>query len=384
MTSVGRALAIVLLAVAAGACSGSSPRMVALNASKAEGLIVGTVTCEAGLGEHGLLLKSDTHEKFFFLLLRGDYGCVSFDEQLQSRGGTVVLPAPAGKYRIVGWRRAQGPEVDTNALPISLSFTVAPGKASYLGNLHFDEHRENIRLRDMSERDLPVLRRRYEAFAKAPLEYTIAKGFNAENFGGGYLSGFIVRRRRGYDYSSDYFLSNLAQIGPAVDDAPEKATIQDFFGFVPPTGAKWSVIEESAGYTAYGKGLGPPQQTATASVRFARIDRGFRSKDEFLAHVLAGRKSHSTPDRATVLLYEEALDNTLPLVCTKYRLKLEDKVASRASGALLFVESKGFTCVHPGLPILVTIEYSEKSGSPFSDPETLEEGEKFITSLEFK
>jgi hypothetical protein len=112
------------------------------------------------------------------------------DDQLDAKGGTFTLAAPAGEYRIVGWQIKQGYKITRNSVPISIPVTVAQGKSSYLGNLHFDEHWENVQLRDKSDRDIPVMQTRVEVLKTTPIEFSIAKGVAWEKFGGEYSSRY--------------------------------------------------------------------------------------------------------------------------------------------------------------------------------------------------
>lgn len=379
VNSVLRALVVALLPFAVAACAGSASRNARLDPRKSEGVIVGSVTFESGRGEYGLLVQGKTSPDVLFgSVSRGAFGS-KFDPLLQTRGGTFALVVPAGEYRIAGWRRVRGLEIAANAVPISIQFTVEQGKGAYVGNLHFDPHWENVQLLDMSERDFPVFRRRYEVLSKAPLELVLPKGFSAEDFGGGYVYRYAVPRTPGALASA----GERSRMGSDWGPDATRAAIKDFFEVAPPTGDKWSMAVERPDSLLYVKELGSPDQTASALIRVMK-KKPFKNGEDFLTFVRSTRINNTTPDRFKILSYEEVLDAARPALCTKHRLKAEDKAASRTAGASRFMESKGVTCMHPTEPLIVTVDYSERSGSTFSDPQSVKEGDDFVASLKLK
>ena len=135
------------------------------------GLIVGSVSFESGLGRYHLVIVNRSTSQTFQL----GFGCSMFPclvqasdddnysrtETPKQRGGGYVIEVPEGEYRIVGWRVQQGYINSRSKAPIEIDFVVNPGAASYLGNLHFDADWENVKLRDKSARDLPLLKKEY-------------------------------------------------------------------------------------------------------------------------------------------------------------------------------------------------------------------------------
>ena len=101
-------------------------------------------------------------------------------QEPKQRGGGFAVEMREGNYIIVGWRVEQGQMVSRSTQAIGIPFRVESGKALYLGNLHFDAHWEDIRLRDRAERDLPLLKARFPALAAAPVASTITPGVSIE------------------------------------------------------------------------------------------------------------------------------------------------------------------------------------------------------------
>lgn len=80
------------------------------------------------------------------------------------KGRLVVAELPAGKYELYQWR-SEGINVTYTSKIFSIPFTVVGGKATYIGNLfvNIDESTSIYKLEvaDKSERDLPLLIRKY-------------------------------------------------------------------------------------------------------------------------------------------------------------------------------------------------------------------------------
>ena len=187
-----RVSSYVVVATLLSACAGV-PSDYKFDPKKSDGLVLGSITYESSIGQYALILVPQTSSN----ALVASVGYSMWpplgplrDEKLDAKGGTFTLAAPAGEYRIVGWQIKQGYKITRNSVPISIPFTVAQGKSSYLGNLHFDEHWENVQLRDKADRDLPVIQSRLEVLKTTPIEFSIAKGFAWEKFGGEYSSRY--------------------------------------------------------------------------------------------------------------------------------------------------------------------------------------------------
>ena len=167
----------------------------------------------------------------------------------------------------------------------------------------------------------------------------------------------------------------------------ESAGIQNYLGLftiIPPQGDNWYEVQRRAGLLVYSKTLTAPNDTFIASVFVSKTDKTFTHDNDFLSFVKTSRENDTSPDRFNVLVYDESLDKSRAAYCTKFHMKAVDKKATKASGVLSILESKGFTCLHPRQPLLVTIEYSERSSAPFTDATLLKEGEGFINSLKLK
>ncbi|MDH5835029.1 hypothetical protein [Luteimonas kalidii] len=191
---------IVWLAAVAAllAGCGSVSRNYRFDPDGQEGLVVGSVSYESGTGRHLLTIESSATGRkhavgfgcsMFPCMQPADDKAFSTGQMPAQRGGGYVVALPAGTYRITGWRVDQGSIGSNSEEPVGIEFLVERGKASYLGNLHFDADWENVRLRDRSERDLPLLRAEYPALQAAQLAYTIAPGTDLARIGGGYDRG---------------------------------------------------------------------------------------------------------------------------------------------------------------------------------------------------
>ena len=182
------------------------------------------------------------------------------------------------------------------------------------------------------------------------------------------------------------FITACAPLQPKLISG-EDAGIQNYLGLftiMPPQGDNWYEFQRKAGFLAYGKKLESSSHTFIASVHVTKTDKNFTNETDFLSFVKTARTNDTSTDRFNVITYDEALDNSKPKYCTKFHQKVEDKVALKSNGNLSILEIKGFTCLHPKQPLIVTIEYSERGDSPFNNDELLREGEGFINSLQLK
>lgn len=172
--------------------------------SKPEGLVIGSISYESGLGRFFLVATSGTTAKpveFAFgcalvpCLQPSDDPRFSRAEVPAQRGGGFAVVVPEGSYRISSWRVARGYMMSRSAKPIDIEFTVVRGRASYIGNLHFDADWENVTLRDKADRDLPLLRNEYPALQAAGLAFTIAPGTVVSRLGGQYQTDVELPRQ---------------------------------------------------------------------------------------------------------------------------------------------------------------------------------------------
>ncbi len=182
-------------------------------------------------------------------------------------------------------------------------------------------------------------------------------------------------------------VSSCAPLNHQKPISGESAGIQNYLGLftiIPPQGDNWYEIQRRAGLLAYGKKLVPANHTFIASVHVSKTDKTFTNENDFLVFVKTSRANDTSPDRFNVLVHDESLDKAQSVYCTKFHLKAEDKTAAKSSGAPSVLESKGFTCLHPKQPLLVTVEYSERTSAPFTDATLRKEGEGFINSLKLQ
>jgi hypothetical protein len=155
------------------------------------GWVIGSITHESSVGRYGLAITGQPGQRVPSPSL--GYGMWTpfnkeMDDELKERGGTYAQKLPAGEYRIVGWFVLRAQTDYRSARPVEIPFKVEAGKATYLGNLHFDPHWEAVVLRDRAERDLPVLRRRHAEVATTEVSQSIAPGTTIEQFGRGVVS----------------------------------------------------------------------------------------------------------------------------------------------------------------------------------------------------
>lgn len=167
-------------------------------AGKRTGLVIGSISYESGVGKYFLIAEGSDPSKLVVL----SFGCALFpcfepfndaafssNETPKQRGGGYAVEVAEGTYRLKAWRVAQGVIRSNSRHPIDIEFTVEAGKASYLGNLHFDEHWQDVKLRDKALRDLPLLREKYAVLKTAPIAYTVAPGMEVGKLGGDYRRG---------------------------------------------------------------------------------------------------------------------------------------------------------------------------------------------------
>lgn len=171
------------------------------------GRVVGTITYESSIGEYRIgLVRSQQRP---VLIRIGSLLWHPFvkmhDEDLKMRGEPFSMVLPAGDYRMAFWEVAQGQARSTSRDPIDISFRVDPGKATYLGNLHFSAQWQ-VSLRDEAARDVPILRSRFPELADMPVASAIEPGAEHPRIGGGYAG---VLMGRGFDPGHPFRLGSL-------------------------------------------------------------------------------------------------------------------------------------------------------------------------------
>jgi hypothetical protein len=170
------------------ACASHEPAPTATTTPP--GLVVGSITHETSNGTYRLGIVGKPGQRIQAPSVGG--GFLPFgkqmDDDLKEKGGTFDLELPPGQYRIVAWSIRRGSTDTQSAQPFDIPFTVESGKISYLGNLHFDPHWENVSLRDRASRDMPILLKRVPKLATLEVAYAIRKDANLERLGNGYKS----------------------------------------------------------------------------------------------------------------------------------------------------------------------------------------------------
>ena len=161
--------------------------------AKPTGLVIGSISYESGLGKFYLYATSPSAPRpvsFAFgcslwpCIEPSDDSSFSASETPKQRGGGFAVEVPEGTYRLVGWSVIRGALQSRSTSPIDIEFIVERGKATYIGNLHFDAHWEDVQLRDKASRDLPLLQEKYAALKTTPLSFAIASGTVLKGIGG--------------------------------------------------------------------------------------------------------------------------------------------------------------------------------------------------------
>jgi hypothetical protein len=179
-------VAAFTVALSACATTESAP-----DPSAPTGMVVGSITHESSVGSYGLGIVGKPGQRIRPPSV--GFGMWTpfnneMDEDFKEKGGTYSMDLPAGEYRIVGWFVLRASTHYRSAQPFEIPFSVEPGKATYLGNLHFDKHWENVTLRDRASRDMPVLIKRVPKLASVEVTQSISPGANVERLGSGYTS----------------------------------------------------------------------------------------------------------------------------------------------------------------------------------------------------
>ncbi|WP_230182093.1 hypothetical protein [Aquabacterium sp. CECT 9606] len=156
---------------------------------KVVGVVIGSITYESGLGLYRVLVTPENGDKTYFLQAgSGDwYPFVkNTDEDLQAKGDTFAVELPTGKYVIKSWQVRQGARTANSSMPIGIPFSVEAGKAIYLGSFNWSPDWENVSLRDKSNRDLPIIKKRFPFLERTPLALAITNGAKIDGLGGDY------------------------------------------------------------------------------------------------------------------------------------------------------------------------------------------------------
>ena len=183
MGRIKRRAFIVLCAGVLTACG--SPK---LSTTRAEGFVATTITTDGGRAWYALVVENlDTKQVYHFGIGNAMWNpnvpfINRYDEDLKAEGRPYVSALPVGRYVISGWgMEANFGRGYHNAIAPPI-FNVEAGQTTYLGNAHFSNiawdwrTKAEVTLSDQSARDLPVLKKRFDNLARAPLYETIAPG----------------------------------------------------------------------------------------------------------------------------------------------------------------------------------------------------------------
>lgn len=185
-----RLLASLAVAALLAGCAGAAHRGVSeVKLDGAQALVIGSITYDSGQGQYGIAAHGTVPVGPSNFSASVGYSLWPplgplFDDALQKRGGTFAVQVAPGEYRLTGWFIRQGYINYRSTDPIDIVFTVEPGRATYLGNVHF-ESSGAVTLQDRRERDLPIIESRVAALTQAPLSIALAPGTRIENLGKG-------------------------------------------------------------------------------------------------------------------------------------------------------------------------------------------------------
>ena len=181
------AVCVLVVSCASPAARQSVDADFKLNPNGTTGIAVGSITYDTGLGVYSV---SWTPSAGGTGVYAGGVGYAmwpplgpEYDSDLKAKGGTFAVEVPAGEYTLQRWSQRAGYMVYSSKRPIGLTFTVLPGKVTYLGNFHFNKSDE-VSLEDRSSRDIPILKARYGSVRAADVGMSIADGFSLQAIGG--------------------------------------------------------------------------------------------------------------------------------------------------------------------------------------------------------
>ena len=165
-----RSICAALLLVSAAACvTFNIPAEYALSPASGKGLAVFSLTANDRPGNFTVSYRGVGGEPKGMVNLQTLRNPLDWRDP---RGRLVVIEMAAGSYEFYDWAGLQTQSVDKFSVP----FRIEPGKATYLGNVHFDVYSGiyGLRVSDRSSRDLPVLFARYPNLQKDAVEIAIA------------------------------------------------------------------------------------------------------------------------------------------------------------------------------------------------------------------
>lgn len=171
-----RSLCAALLLASAAACvTFNIPAEYGLNPASGKGLAVFSLTANDQPGNFTISYRSAGGET------KGTVNLQTLRDPLDwrdPRGRLVVIELPAGSYEFYDWAGLRGRSTEQFSIP----FSIEPGKATYLGNVHFHvvSGLYGVRVGDRSSRDLPALFARYPNLQRDAVKTQITKVGDAE------------------------------------------------------------------------------------------------------------------------------------------------------------------------------------------------------------
>jgi hypothetical protein len=199
-----RLFVLLLCAQSVAACATPDiDKSYVLSEQSGKGVAIGSITYHGRYSLYRVYYrKVGTTDQAHFGYGQGQMpplGHSDIDER-RERGDLFAAELPAGDYEIFNWRIDSGPSHITAASPFMVRFTVAPGKAVYLGNFFFEATSalgftttgSQLDLRDRSERDLKIFADKYPGLAKVEVGATIEPGRSYANLGGGYNTNIQI------------------------------------------------------------------------------------------------------------------------------------------------------------------------------------------------
>ncbi|WP_369960036.1 hypothetical protein [Pseudomonas benzenivorans] len=115
-------------------------------------------------------------------------------ESMGLSGNLVATELPAGDYVIDAWSVGSGAAAVRPTKPFSISFRVAPGKATYIGNFHFTQLSNmgltvtgaKVDYSDKLERDSAVLKAHYSNLSSVSIASAVKPELYVTGLGGNY------------------------------------------------------------------------------------------------------------------------------------------------------------------------------------------------------
>jgi hypothetical protein len=144
-----------------------------------------TLTPDAGMGLVVFSFSSNAQGMGLFIRRAGEGSSIRAVELRtwfihpdweNPRTRLITTELPAGSYEIHKWVHVDMRGVAEPDESFTVPFTVTPGRATYIGNVHvaLGESRYAVRTFDRSERDLSLLFSRYPALQRESLDVTIS------------------------------------------------------------------------------------------------------------------------------------------------------------------------------------------------------------------